>query len=520
MKIANKFLPEIIVIPFLFVLFLITRLYSLLSLPMFTDEAIYTRWAQIAKADSSWRFISLTDGKQPSFVWADMIMMRFVEDPLLAGRLVSVIAGFFIVLGVYFLTREIFHKYEKKGVRIIALIATTFAVFYPFSLVYDRMAIYESMTAAFFIWALYFQIMLVRRLRFDIAMVLGFVLAGGVLTKSSIFLSIYMTPFLLLLFNFRKKDLRLRFLKFAVYFAVSAGIAYGLYQILRLSPYFHIISQKNSVFVYTPFYWLTDVPLSQKIEFIISNSRGLFDWFVTYFTIPFIVLAALSFFINKKLFWEKTILLLWFVLPLLSLCIFGKTLYPRYLLFMTMPLIPLVAFGLYELLLKYKNSTIRGIIIVILVYLPLRSDYLILTDFARAPIPRIDLEQFINGWPAGGGINESVEFFKMKAQNGEIMVGTQGTFGLMPAAYEIYLKDYPNIRVNGFWPVENDKLPDLLIHYSRSIPTYFVFYQPCSECDFPGIAPDNLPLKKITSYKKGVGDAFLTIYQVIPEKSE
>src|SRR6266705_3402180 len=49
----------------LVVLFFITRFFNILSLPIFTDEAIYIRWAQIALHDANWRFISLTDGKQP-----------------------------------------------------------------------------------------------------------------------------------------------------------------------------------------------------------------------------------------------------------------------------------------------------------------------------------------------------------------------------------------------------------------------------------------------------------------------
>src|SRR3989344_1978316 len=86
--------------------YLITRLYGIMSLPLFTDEAIYTRWSQIARYDANWRFISLTDGKQPSFVWFDMIVMRLANDPLLAGRLVSVLAGIVALVGIYFLASE------------------------------------------------------------------------------------------------------------------------------------------------------------------------------------------------------------------------------------------------------------------------------------------------------------------------------------------------------------------------------------------------------------------------------
>jgi hypothetical protein len=216
MKILNKFIPEIISSLLLIVVFVATRLLNITSLPIFTDEAIYTRWAQIAKSDSNWRFISLTDGKNPSFIWADSIMMKLIDDPLLAGRLVSVFAGFLVCVGIYFLTREIFASKEKNSMRVISLIAVALTVLFPFLLVYDRLAIYESMTAAFFVWSLYFQILLVRRLRLDLAMILGFILGGSVLTKSSGFLSLYLTPVLLLLFNFSDKVRKQKLIKFIV----------------------------------------------------------------------------------------------------------------------------------------------------------------------------------------------------------------------------------------------------------------------------------------------------------------
>src|SRR5258706_6402847 len=89
------------------IIFFFTRFYHILSLPIFTDEAIYVRWSQIASNDAAWRFISLTDGKQPMYVWITMVLMKLIHDPLLAGRTVSVIAGFFSMVGLFFLTNEI-----------------------------------------------------------------------------------------------------------------------------------------------------------------------------------------------------------------------------------------------------------------------------------------------------------------------------------------------------------------------------------------------------------------------------
>src|SRR3989344_8241289 len=91
-------------------LFFLTRLTHIMSLPIFTDEAIYVRWSQIARQDAAWRHISLTDGKQPLFIWIAMNIMRIVDDPLFASRLVSVLAGFGTLIGIFFLSLEIFKK--------------------------------------------------------------------------------------------------------------------------------------------------------------------------------------------------------------------------------------------------------------------------------------------------------------------------------------------------------------------------------------------------------------------------
>ncbi len=167
MDFVKKYQKEIFFSFFIVICFFFTRLYRIESLPMFTDEAIYVRWSQIAKQDASWRFISLTDGKQPTFIWLTMTSMRFVSDPLLAARLVSVVAGFFTVIGLFFLGREVFHK------RWIGLVSSMLYVLFPMGIVYDRMALYDSLVGTFAVWSLLLAIVLVRKLRFDTAFILG-----------------------------------------------------------------------------------------------------------------------------------------------------------------------------------------------------------------------------------------------------------------------------------------------------------------------------------------------------------
>ena len=57
-------------------------------------------------------------------------------------------------------------------------------------------------------------------------------------------------PFLLLIFDWKSKKDQKRFLKFIGLAFISVVLAYGYYSVLRLSPFFSIIGDKNANFVY------------------------------------------------------------------------------------------------------------------------------------------------------------------------------------------------------------------------------------------------------------------------------
>ena len=172
MQLFLKYKKEIALFLGIGIIYFLLRLIFLDRMPLFTDEAIYIRWSQIALQDSSWRFISLTDGKQPMYVWFAMFFLKLVTDPLIAGRLVSVVSGLFTLIGLWFLTYELFKS--KK----IAFMSSILYVFYPFAQVLDRMALYDSLVAAFFTWSVYFSVLLVRKLRIDLAYTLGILIGA------------------------------------------------------------------------------------------------------------------------------------------------------------------------------------------------------------------------------------------------------------------------------------------------------------------------------------------------------
>lgn len=504
MEFVKKYYPFLVGLG-LIILYFITRFYNILSLPIFTDEAIYVRWSQIAANDASWRFISLTDGKQPMYVWIAMILLKFFHDPLFAGRLVSVIAGFGSLIGIFFLASEVFKN------RKIGFIASLVYVLYPFSLVYDRLALYDSLVAMFIIWALFFEVLLVRRFRLDLALILGMILGAGMLTKTSNNFAFILLPFSVLLFDFKDKKWKENLRNWMIYAIVSVLIANVIYSVLRLSPYFHIIGDKNNVFVYPLREWIM-----HPFTFFWGNLRGLTGWIIDYATIPFLILISSAFLISKKFFREKLFLLVWFAVPFTALALFGKVIYPRFILFMTIPLLVLASYALYSLFNLSKKNYQKALVVVVFLIGFVINDFLILTNFPKAPIPLADKNQFLAGWPSGVGVKETVEFLEKQSINQKIYVGTEGTFGLMPYSLEIYLNKNPNIKIVGFWPI-NTPAPKEIYESAKKMPTYFVFYQPCHVCKQVGVAPASWSLVKVFQISKLEKDSYYTLYQVLPQ---
>src|SRR3989304_1360065 len=87
------------------------KIFLLDKLPIFSDEGIYIRWARVAWHDASWRFISLTDGRQPLQTWGTIPFLKlFPNNALLAGRLFSVASGFVALIGIFSLLYLLFGK--------------------------------------------------------------------------------------------------------------------------------------------------------------------------------------------------------------------------------------------------------------------------------------------------------------------------------------------------------------------------------------------------------------------------
>ncbi len=113
------------------------RFINLTRLPVFADEAIYIRWAQIMKAEETLRFLPLSDGKEPLFMWIMIPFLKVFSEPLIAGRMVSVLSGFGTLIGIVYLTWLLFK--DKK----VAIIAGLIYAIIPFAFFFDRMVLVD-----------------------------------------------------------------------------------------------------------------------------------------------------------------------------------------------------------------------------------------------------------------------------------------------------------------------------------------------------------------------------------------
>jgi len=483
---------------FLAVFYFATRLINLTLLPIFTDEAIYIRWSQIALQDPAHRFISLYDGKQPLFVWLNMLTLNFPVDPLIAGRLVSVAAGFTALVGLTLLAWRLFGK--KAG-----FLAGLLYIISPFFLFYDRLALYDSLTNTFMIWALLLQIILVQTLRLDAALLLGFAIGGGLLTKSSADFAIYLLPGSLLLFDWQRSGRWRRLLRWGGLSLVAILIALLLETIMRLSPYQYMVGLKTTRFI-VPFREFFVADAWARFH---GNLGGLTNWLTAYFTWPWLIGVGVILLTTLKLHWRKTLLLFgWFIGPYLVLAAFGLILYPRFILFMTFPLLIILALGLSELN-KVKNYLLLPISYLLVAGYASYFSFQIIFNPVNAPLPGADRSQFIDDWPSGYGINEVVILLRQETQSKKVFVATEGTFGLTPYALEIYLQDNPNITIQGFWPI-NDHPEEIFSKVDQFDEVYILFKDSQNP---PERFPDR-DIELVSQYRKGKGNIFMKLYRL------
>src|SRR4030042_5380382 len=318
------------------------RLYHLTILPVFADEAIYIRWSQIMNSEPTLRFLPLSDGKQPLFMWILMFYVKRLSDPLFAGRLLSAISGIGSLIGLFLLTYHIFKS------KVSAIAASLLWALSPLSLFFDRMALVDSMLTALGIWTLYVSLRTAETLRLDFAMITGFTVGLASLTKSPALFFAALIPVALILLK-KPKGL----FKYTGLLAVIYLIAFGMYNIQRLGPNFALLSSLTGDYTFP----LSRI-LTNPTDPIRYNLPTTFSWLFAEGPFGLILLAVIGASRNLKKY-KKYILILgaWFLAPLIFEAEFTRSFTLRYILFLVPPLYVFAAGAFHGLVGRWKYIT-------------------------------------------------------------------------------------------------------------------------------------------------------------------
>lgn len=240
---------------------------------------------------------------------------------------------------------------------------------------------------------------------------------------------------------------------------------------------------------------------------ILTNLPQLLSYFPPYFGTSWITLIFLGFLIGflKK---ETRIfyLFLTFFVPFAALAVFGRLVYPRFIFFMVLPLLPIIAYSSLTLTRGLKSPPAKLALVFVIFSYPLVNSFYIITRPTAAQLPKIEAEQLLNSWPAGFGVKEVVSYITEQSKTKKVYLATEGTQGLFPYALELYFVGNSNVTIKGYWPVQD--IPVEVREKAKTMDTYFIYKDTLSP-------PPQKNVKEILRIRRGIGNSYLILFQII-----
>lgn len=428
--------------------YLASRFQNLTAIPVFADEAIYIRWSQIIKSVETLRFIPLTDGKQPLFMWAVVPLFKIFSDPLVAGRSLSIISGLGIIVLLAVITYLLTDSYRSSFLAVLIYILL------PFSFFFDRLSLADNLLSFWGVLALLLSLLQAKYLRLDLSLILGFILGIAYLTKSPAIFFIVLSVGTVVILNLNQIRQPNVLTKIIIFSVISTIIAISIFNTLRLGPQFHMIAIRNQDYVW-PITEIIRHPLDPLKPHLLDVVH-IYNWGIG---LPLFTLATycLIFLTPKKnkLTKEHLVLLSWWILPLIANTALAKVFTARYILFTLPPLIILMAVSISRLNKKF-------LFLIILVILPnIYSIYRLSYHPFDYQLPSTETG-YLQDWTSGWGIQPAAQYLIGRSKVANVIVGTEGYFGTLPDGLQIYTNQIPQLTIVGVG-VNLEKLPENLI---------------------------------------------------------
>jgi hypothetical protein len=369
----------------LLVLYIVSHLLLLWRFPWFVDETIFAWFAQTAQGDPAQRFIALSDHKGLINTWIGAALIHLGIAPMTAMRVISVVAGIVASAATGYL---VWRWYRAM---MLTLIAAALVAFVPYMFVHDALGVYDAFIAAGSMVALALQLDLARRVRLDLALLLGATWGVLLLAKPTGALAIVLVPFSLMLFDWQSERRVRRLLEWAGLVALALVIAGCMYALTRASAYTYAPAPQYHRSLHDLFTdpfgnWGTVAPAA-------------WDAMWGYLTPPGVVLAvwgAVSVMLRRDRF--GLVVVVWSLAAIAAFLLLTDSAYPRYGLQAVPPICILIVMGGDDL---WTRATARvswrwlALAAVLLAIPALLLDGRVLATPKTAPYPGLDRDQYV-----------------------------------------------------------------------------------------------------------------------------
>lgn len=434
------------------VLYLATHLPWLTSVPIFADEAIYIRWAQlIIDEPARYAFFPLNDGKTPLFMWLLIPFQFWGSDHLWSARLVSALIGLAQVASMAWLVRVLGGR--TKTAWWAAILTTTL----PFWFWHHRMALIDGLLA---LWltlatvAVNKVVIKIENRQHPWLWVFwgGLFLGLGLWTKLPMILFWAVIPFWLL----RARLSRHQTLQGLGWLALMMVTGVAIFGAMKLHPAFGQLFSRGGDFLYP----VSQVLFEGKWQDTLASWPNYLWYMVRYLTWPILLLVLAAPF-SAKMKRIQLLLLLSaaaFAGPIMML---GVMVYPRYLFPAAVWLTASAALMTQEVVdwlhcLQKNWAVLLGTLLITLGMANALGQSAVFLAYAwwqpdAAPLVAADRVQYQTEWSSGHGILETVLVIQQLQKNHSVAVATEGYFGTLPDALLVYFhrQDVSNLYIEG-----------------------------------------------------------------------
>lgn len=406
-----KFLQKIYLIVSA-IIFLISRLINLTLIPIFNDEAIYINWGQIM-INTPDKYLSLLDGKQPLLMWLFGMSNKFIENPLIAGRIVSVIFSFTTVYALFLIGKK-YLKFPYFYFPAIIYLIT------PLFLFFDRQALMESSLTAINVWAFYLTQKHNEKPSLINIGILGVILGLGLFIKSTALIFLISTLFLLIVNAYKNRSQKNKINPiFSILIIIF--IVFVILIPLFSEPQFNLIISRGDRYNLT----LKEL-LSFPLNVWWTNIKSIIEISFWHLTPIIFILGCIGIYI--AVIKKNSSLLLWFFISLIIAIVTARGLSPRYLV----SFLPFFALFSSFTINEFKGKKPIFMFFIVCLIIPITVNFLLLTNsvsyFNLMDTVSKNYSQkneYVTGDTSGYALSEVIKYLEDKAKTGPFVVGVR-----------------------------------------------------------------------------------------------